>query len=265
MGVPKFFRWVTKRYPAILSNDINTGAEIGANTEEDVKGGGGGGGGGGDQSHKRQQQQQQRVEFDHLLLDMNGIIHYCSHSNDNLVEMPSIDEIIAKMEAYLDHLIAIVRPLRTLYFAVDGVAPRAKLNQQRSRRFRSAQERLDKLQSEPWRLLGGTEYFDVNAISPGTVLMRDLSDRLSDYIESRLKNNFLWKDLKVVYSGHDVPGEGEHKIEAYIRDMRAATTFQANERFCINGQDADMIMLAMATHEPYFHVIREKLEINDGL
>ena len=245
MGVPKFFRWVTKRYPSILSEDVNV-SESSASSSVAIDGDAGGGG-----NSRRQGRHPPRVEFDHLLLDMNGVIHSCSHTNSILTEMPTIDSIMTKMEAYLDHLIAIVRPLQSLYFAVDGVAPRAKLNQQRSRRFRSAKERQDALDAQPWKLLGGSEYFDLNAISPGTMLTRDISQRLSQYIEKRIRSHPLWKNLKVIYSGHDVPGEGEHKLEAYIRKMRAEG-LPSNQRFCINGQDADMIMLALATHEPYF-------------
>ena len=56
--------------------------------------------------------------------------------------------------------------------AVDGVAPRAKMNQQRARRFRAGRDRFKKLNSiaeKTGQTLKETisQHFDTNGITPG--------------------------------------------------------------------------------------------------
>ena len=80
-------------------------------------------------------------EFDNLYLDMNGIIHPCSHPNDNDPHFRITEEQIFKdIFHYIECLFRIIRPrkgtsqffvsthvlliLLVLFLAVDGVAPR---------------------------------------------------------------------------------------------------------------------------------------------
>ena len=58
----------------------------------------------------------------------------------------------------------------------------------------------------------------------------------------------------MVLSGADCPGEGEHKIAEHIRSSR-----ERGRRHCIYGLDADLIMLALATHAPAIVILREKV------
>ena len=77
------------------------------------------------------------------------------------------------------------------------------------------------------------------------------------FIRKKVRDDPLWQKLEIVFSGGDVPGEGEHKIMQFIRDARCKPGYQPNLRHCMYGQDADLIMLGLACHEPHFILLRE--------
>lgn len=70
---------------------------------------------------------------------------------------------------YIDFLFKTIKPKKVMFMAIDGVAPRAKMNQQRSRRFRTAREANEKEQEAIKRgeKLPETKRFDSNCITPG--------------------------------------------------------------------------------------------------
>lgn len=145
--------------------------------------------------------------------------------------------------------------------AIDGVAPRAKMNQQRSRRFRTAMDAEKALQKaiENGDELPKGEPFDSNAITPGTEFMAKLTDNLKYFIHDKISNDSRWQNVKVIFSGHEVPGEGEHKIMDYIRTLRAQEDYNPNTRHCIYGLDADLIILGLSTHDHHFSLLREEV------
>jgi 5'-3' exoribonuclease 1 len=88
--------------------------------------------------------------------------------------------------------------------------------------------------------------------------MGRLSVCLKYFITKKVREDHDWKNVQIIFSGHDVPGEGEHKIMEYIRAQKAQPEYEPNQSHCLYGLDADLIMLSLASHEPHFCLIREE-------
>lgn len=74
----------------------------------------------------------------------------------------------------------------------------------------------------------------------------------------KLSTDPLYQRLQIVVSDGQVPGEGEHKMLDFIRQLRLDPKHDPNTRHCFYGADADLIMLSLLTHEPHFTIIREE-------
>ncbi|PPQ66718.1 hypothetical protein CVT24_008819 [Panaeolus cyanescens] len=233
MGIPKFFRYISERYP--LTSQLI--------------------------------QENKIPEFDNLYLDFNGIVHNCSHPNDEDAHFRlSEEQIFTSIFAYVDHLFGKIKPKKLFFMAVDGVAPRAKMNQQRSRRFRTAKEarEIREKAEAKGEKLPEEKAFDSNCITPGTPFMVRLSQQLHYFVNKKITEDANWRDIQVVLSGHEVPGEGEHKIMEYIRLSRAQPDYNPNVRHCLYGLDADLIMLGLLSHDPHFCLLREEVKFGPG-
>ncbi|KAH3668355.1 hypothetical protein OGAPHI_002109 [Ogataea philodendri] len=200
-------------------------------------------------------------EFDNLYLDMNSILHTCTHTNDSSLLRMTDDQMFGAIFAYIDHLFNIIKPHKVFYMAIDGVAPRAKMNQQRARRFRSAVEAEENLEKaiKEGKEIPKEPPFDSNAITPGTEFMAKLTQNLKFYINQKASTDSRWQNVRIILSGHEVPGEGEHKIMDFIRTQKAQPKYDPNTRHCVYGLDADLIMLGLVAHEPHFALLREEV------
>lgn len=87
-----------------------------------------------------------------------------------------------------------------------------------------------------------------------------LSEQLRYFVNKKITEDSNWREIQVVLSGHEVPGEGEHKIMEYIRLARAQPDYNPNIRHCLYGLDADLIMLGLLSHDPHFCLLREEVK-----
>lgn len=192
----------------------------------------------------------------YLFIDGNCLVHpecyevlafynkKCKISKEQL-EKAMFKRIIA----YIEFLIQ-VSGAKKVYIAIDGVAPLAKISQQRKRRFKSNYERefKNKLKLK-YQIEADKNEWDNTCITPGTIFMESLHRYLLDYSNK--------KGGDMIYSSCYESGEGEHKILQYIKN-----TDLLNYTIAIYGLDADLIFLSLASGINNIFLLREESEVN---
>ena len=203
MGIPSYFSYIVKNHPSIIKKYIKNVLNV-----------------------------------DNLYLDCNSIIYdaYNKMEFDKLTESVAVS-IIKRVISKIEEYISVIQPSKTVIIAFDGVAPVAKLEQQRSRRYKSG------YQAEISRMIFKKEKdnaWNTTAITPGTKFMSELNENVSKHFDTN--NSSKLKVSNIIVSGSNKVGEGEHKLFDY---MRSNPLKHQKETTIIYGLDADLIMLSI--------------------
>ena len=229
MGVPGFFLWLWKTYKA--RHFVFSKSNIPKIDEIII------------------------TNIDYFLLDMNCMIHpVCfetlaefnktkDYIDINKLENKMIENVII----YLEKLISIAEPKKGIYIAIDGVAPVAKMKQQRMRRYKSIHdnELFNKIKTK--HNIPIPYFWNNSAITPGTKFMKKLTQHLTEW--STMYNTK--HKLEIIFSPSSVPGEGEHKVLQFIRSNKTIYNY------IVYGLDADLIFLMLSTGLDTIYLMRE--------
>jgi len=240
MGVPGFFKWLKDNKKKLKSKNL-----IRDNINKKVK---------------------------YLMLDTNCLLHPCVNSikdkikdkkENNKTREQIEDEIFLLIETRIIEMIDKIKP-EYIYIAIDGVAPIAKILQQRQRRHRYLYDTKIKLKydniNEEINNMDEIIKNDGITISrlpissieltPGTEYMERINKRMIELVKKIGEE----KKIKYIYSSYHVEGEGEHKILQYIRK-----NVKSEDTIVIYGLDADLLFLALSLGIEYdLYIMREK-------
>ena len=194
--------------------------------------------------------------FAHLYMDCNSIVYDAVHALEKKIDISIpfdndsfetliIDSVCEKIDEY----IKFIKPTTTLFIAFDGVAPFAKMDQQRTRRHKSAFMTKFLLYNE-----NKTSMWNTTAITPGTEFMKKLSHKI-EYLFKHSEKKY--NVSSVIVSCSNEAGEGEHKLFQHLRNNRFA-----EDNVAVYGLDSDLIMLSIfhLTYCKNVYIFREAPE-----
>ena len=177
-------------------------------------------------------------KIDNLYLDANSIIYDAVQTIEK-TEKVNEQKLIQSVCEKLIYYIRLIEPTRKVFITFDGVAPIAKLNQQRNRRYMTSMQQHMHNNNKKHVEQCDNNKWNTSAITPGTEFMKQLAVGIKTRFLNK-EQEFGLEYLKI--STADEAGEGEHKIYEYIREEPA---YHKNTKTVIYGLDADLIMLTL--------------------
>ena len=233
MGIPSYFSYIIKNY----SNIIRQFRHI-----PNVNG----------------------VRFQYLLMDCNSIIYDEFRKMEEIrndapyivkdLENSLIRNVIKKISEYITY----ISPTKLVYIAFDGVAPLAKMEQQRTRRYKSSV--LSKINGVVSKKSVVNKSWSTSNITPGTDFMKNLTKQIRKSFKGLDKH---YKVKQIIVSGTDECGEGEHKMFKCLRQSKITS----DETVAVYGLDSDLIMLSVfhCKYAKNIFIFREKPEFGKHL
>jgi len=154
--------------------------------------------------------------YDHILIDINFALHYCSYGAKNE------EELFKRLYSFFDYILNDLTPTKSLTVASDGVAPLAKLILQRKRRLNITKTEI-------------TKDFSSIMFTTGSEFMINLEEKLSEYFK------FVEKSycIKVNYMDAKID-EAELKLKKKIMDIMEENI---HDSFIFVTNDADVIIM----------------------
>jgi 5'-3' exonuclease len=187
--------------------------------------------------------------IDSLYMDCNSIIYdavrIVEQQKDNSGE--NNDNIIVQVIKSIEYYIQLIKPTKIVYIAFDGVAPFAKMQQQKTRRYKT--EYITRTTTPDSNI----NKFSTLEITPGTIFMNKLSKCIKHHFHE------LNSTISIIISTSEDPGEGEHKLFEHMRQYP-----NQEESIVIYGLDSDLIMLAIFHYTLFknVYICREAPEFN---
>jgi len=220
MGVPYFFRYITSNYNNCVIEKLNDKRII------------------------------LYFDFNGIIYDAKASLSYTNIKKKIVIEYHLIEKVLEILNKKINS-IGFER-IDTIYIAIDGVAPMAKMTQQRQRRYKSVKESelLQNLNKE-YNITSDKIVWDTNAITPGTKFMERLNNALEFY---RTRMTEIFPNMEIIIDNSDTPGEGEHKL---LHHMNVNKDIHKNKNKVIYGLDADLIILTMLKGYPNTYLFRE--------